>query len=106
MKEALSIQKFKAVCEYFFEAGYKKRSQFHYSPAGIFARGETVAPDFEQCFDQLMQGKYDSAVKDLAFKKQWEEMQARIDKHIEEFDIEQKRRAGEAVLELSKIIIT
>lgn len=88
IKDALSIQELKALCEHFYNAGKKK------------------ANDFETEFNSLMEGKYKKAIEQTALEIKWQEMQADIQKHMDEWDFEQQKKAGQAIEDLSKIFIT
>lgn len=104
MKEALSIQELKALCEFFFDAGGKKERQRNYSPAGIEARGELIADDFERCFDKLMQGKYNKLIEDESFKTKWVEMQDAIQNHMDKWDADQRMKISKGFQDLRDIV--
>lgn len=87
MKEALSIQKLKALCKRFHEDGERHKP-------------------FEELFDNLMEGRYNKAIEQEALQIQWEEMNARIQKEMDVWDEQQRGKATKAAIDLSKIIIT
>jgi len=45
------------------------------------------------------------SVKAEGFQKQWQEMESEIQKHMDEWDEGERLRAGQATIDLSKIII-
>lgn len=106
MKEKLSIQELKALCEFFFNAGYNRRHTLNTSPAGREARGETWEKDFKDTFDELMLGKYNKSIEQQSFQLQWDEMQTAIQNEMDNWDIEQRGKAAQAIEDMRKIIIT
>lgn len=106
MDEKLTIQELKALCEYFYNEGWNRHQCLNSSPAGREARGEKWAHDFETTFDNLMQGKYDKAIKQKGVEKWWNEMQQEIESQMEDFDRGAKLKAHQAMEDLRKIVIT
>lgn len=87
MKEALSIQELKALSQLFFNAG---------------KRGE----DFEKYFNSVMQGRYNKAIEQDGLLKKVQEMEREIGKYMDQWDQQDRIRAGQAMEDLRKIIIT
>lgn len=103
--EALSIQEFKAICEFFFDEGYNRHQCLRTSPAGRKARGEKWADDFETTFNNLMVGKYAKMIEKDTLNIRWEEMQSGIQKAMDEWDETQRGKAAQVLEDMRKIFI-
>lgn len=100
MKEALSIQELKALCEFFFTKGVRYQEHGHHPSV------ENLAIGFEDLFDNLMAGKYAKVIEEDTFKIQFREMEAQIEKKMEQWDREKIIRAHQAMEDLRKFVIT
>lgn len=88
MKNELTIEELKAICDLFFEAGSSKET------------------DFESFFNTVMKGKYDKAIENTALQLKFNDMQKDIDKQMEGFDREERLRVAQCMKDLQEIIIT
>lgn len=87
MKDALSVQELKALCRIFYDEGLRQKP-------------------FEAFFDIVMEGRYNKAIELEALQFKWEETQAQIQKEMDSWDEQQRGKAAQAMIDLSKIIIT
>lgn len=85
MKEALTMPELKALCEFFHDSG-------------------KAGDDFESTFNDLLQGKYNKSIGQTGFKKQWQEMESEIQKHMDEWDEGARKRAAQASIDIRSII--
>lgn len=106
MDNKLSIQELKAACKLFYEIGERKGQQRDVSPGRLQDRGEEIAPNFVNLWDEVLLGKYDNLIKNEGFLIKLKEIEEEIDERMEQFDREEKLRAAEAIEVLRKFVIT
>lgn len=85
MKDALTIQELKALCELFFNAGQKSSS-------------------FEATFNDVMAGKYQKNIEQTALEIKFREFEADLQKSMAEWDQQQKGKAWQSMADLRDLV--
>lgn len=106
MKHELPILEFKSICKLFYEIGHKKGEQLGVSVGRLQDRGEEIAPTFTNLWDDVNGGKFDELIKNESMLMKLADIQNDVDKHMEQFDREEKIRVAEAIEVLRKFVIT